>query len=148
MAKHVVRLSGEERTYLKRMVSTGKRAARAIIHARILLQADEGEFGPGLTDTEVSTLLGIGLCTVSRVRKRLVEDGLEAAIERKKYEAKAPRRKVDGELEARLLAMSCSRPPEGFKRWSLRLLADRVVELGYIDTISHEAVRRALKKTN
>jgi transposase len=116
-------------------------------HARVLLKADEGDGGPGLTDAEVADALETGVATVARVRQRFVEHGLEAALVPKPT-ARAYARKLDGAGEARLVALACSAPPEGRKRWTLGLLAERMVVLGHTESMSYETVRRALKKTS
>jgi len=145
--RYVVRLSKAERETLEAVVSKGKCAAAKQRRARILLLADEGEEGPKLIDREVAELVGVRRQTVERIRQEFVTKGLDA-IERKPYEAKVPRRKVDGEAEARLIALACSQPPKGYSDWSLRLLADKAVELKIVESISHESVRTVLKKTN
>ena len=148
MKKYVVRLSGEERKSLKSVVSSGKGPARMFTRARILLKADVGEGGPGWSDEKIGEAFDVTVQTIERVRKQLVEEGLEAVLSRRKYIQKVSRRKLDGDAEAHLIALACSETPEGYTRWSLRLLADRMVELGYIESVSHEAVRRVLKKTS
>ena len=148
MKKYIVRLSGDERESLKSLVSSGKGPARMFTRARILLKADVGEGGPGWPDDKISEALDVTVQTIERVRKQLVEEGLEAVLSRRKYIQKISRKKLDGDAEAHLIALACSESPEGYTRWSLRLLADRMVELGYIESISHEAVRRVLKKTS
>ena len=148
MKKYIVRLSEEERKSLKSLISSGKGPARMFSRARILLKADIGEDGPGWRDDKISEALDVTVQTVERVRKQLVEEGLEAVLRRRKYTQKVSRKKVDGDVEAHLIALSCSKAPEGYSRWSLRLLADKMVELGYIESISYEAVRRTLKKTS
>ena len=148
MKKYIVRLSGEERKSLNRLVSSGKGPARMFTRARILLKADVGEGGPGWPDEKIAEALDITIQTIERVRKQLVEDGLEAVLNRRKYVQKVSRKKLDGDAEAHLIALACTDAPEGYTRWSLRLLANRMVELGYVESISHEAVRRVLKKTN
>src|SRR5689334_13823400 len=144
--KYHVTLSPEERGELEQMVRAGKAAARKLTHARILLKADEAEGGPGWSDPEIAEALEVGLSTVWRVRQRFVEEGTAAALtpkpSRRIYE-----RKLEGAGEARLIAVACSKPPQGHKQWTLRLLADRMVVLGYADELSHETVRRVLKKT-
>ena len=125
----------------------GRRAGRAQTHARILLKANQGEAGPGWTDDAISTALEVNPTTVARVRKLYVTDGLEAALHRKAPE-RLYRRKLDGEQEARLVAVACSAPPEGQKRWTLRLLADQLVELEVVEAVSYETVRQALKQTS
>lgn len=147
MKKYIVRLSGEERESLSTMVSSGKGPARMFTRARILLKADISEGGPGWPDDKIAEALDVTVQTVERVRKQLVEEGLEAVLRRRKYVQKVSRKKIDGDAEAHLIALACSEAPEGYTRWSLRLLASRMVELGYVESISHEAVRRALKKT-
>ena len=146
--KYRVTLTFEERDALERRVRSGKGAARMLNHARVLLKADEGDGGPGLTDAEVADALETGPATVARVRQRFVEQGLAAALVPKPT-ARAYARKLDGAGEARLVALACSAPPEGRKRWTLQLLADRMVVLGHADDgLSYETVRRALKKTS
>jgi len=147
MKKYVVRLTSEERAKLQRLVSVGKAAARKILHARILLQADQGPDGPAWTDVQIAGALTAHPRTVAGVRERLVEQGLEAALNRKKQEHPSRSPKLDGKAEARLIALRCGEPPQGRIRWTLHLLADRLVELRAVDSVSYETVRRALKKT-
>jgi transposase len=116
--------------------------------ARILLKADQSDNGPGWSDEKISEALDVTVQTIERVRKQLVEEGFDAVISRRKYTQKVSRKKIDGDVEAHLVALSCSEPPPGRARWTLRLLADTIVELGYVQNISHEAVRQTLKKTN
>ena len=116
--------------------------------ARILLKADQSDKGPGWSDEKISEALDITVQTIERVRKQLVEEGFDAVLSRRKYTQKISRKKIDGDVEAHLVALSCSKPPPGRARWTLRLLADTIVELGYVQNISHEAVRQTLKKTN
>ena len=142
-----VQLSVAERAELQALVSRGSASAHMHVHARILLKADEGPDGPAWTDKMISTALDVGMSTVARVRQSAVEQGLQAALQRKLPERVYPR-SLDGAGEAHLVALTCSTPPEGAGRWSLRLLADRMVELGYSESISHETVRRTLKKTS
>ena len=144
--RYVVRLTDEERSRLKDMVSKGRAAAYKIKHANILLLADAD--GPGWTDVRVSEALGRCPLTVANVRRRLVERGLEGALARKRQERPSRARILDGEGEARLIALACGEPPEGRSRWTLHLLADKLVELRLVEGISYETVRRALKKTN
>jgi transposase len=142
-----VTLTDEERCQLEEMIRSGQRRARALTHVRILLKADEGVAGAGWKDAEIQRALDVGLATVGRVRERFVKGGLAAALHPRR-----PKREyatlVDGESEAHLVALACSAPPEGQQRWTLRLLADQMVELAYIEHISHETVRQVLKKTN
>jgi transposase len=140
-------LSEDERSELKRMISTGKGAARKLAHARILLACDEGGASPRLSDTEVAASVHVSRPTVERVRKAFVEEGLERALNAKRPQQTRPP-KFDGESEARLIAVACSEPPQGRARWTLKLLADELVELNVFDAVSTEAVRRVLKKTN
>jgi len=144
--KYRVTLTAEEREQLTDMVSKGKAAARALTHARILLKTDEAEGGPAWTDSTVCAALDVGLCTVMRVRERFVEEGLDAALRPRRSSYLQPR-KLDGHLEAQLITLACSEAPEGRGRWTLRLLADRFVQLGYVEYVSHETVRQTLKKT-
>ena len=146
--RYVVRLTGEERGSLQRLVSAGKAAARKILHAHVLLQADEGPDGPAGRDTQISEALSIHSNTVAGIRERFVEQGLEAALNRKKQERPSRLPKLDGRGEARLLAERCGPPPQGRKRWTLQLLADRLVALHVVEEISYETVRRTLKKTS
>lgn len=148
MKKYIVRLSQDERRYLNKLVSSGKGPARMFTRARILLKADQGALGPAWRDEKIREALDVTVQTIERVRKELVERGFQGCLRRRAYRQKVSRKKIDGELEARLIALSCSEPPSGWARWSLRLLARRVVELGYVESISHEAIRQALKKTN
>jgi transposase len=148
MKKYIVRLSGEERKSLESLVSSGKGPARMFTRARILLKADVGEGGPSWPDERIAEALDVTVQTIERVRKQLVEEGLDAVMSRRKYIQKVSRKKLDGDAEAHLIALACSETPKGYVRWSLRLLADRMVELGYVESISHEAVRRVLKKTS
>ena len=141
-----VRLSDEEREELKSLANKGRGAARKQTHARILLLCDEGREGGGRTDAEVADALDIGSATVARVRRRCVEEGVAAALERKPQRNRRPR-VLDGEAEARLVATACGDPPEGCAKWTLRLLADRLVELEVVESVSTETVRRVLKKT-
>lgn len=145
--KYHVTLTPEERVELGRMISAGKAAARKLVHARILLKADEAEGGPGWADERIAEALDVGLSTVWRVRRQFVEEGTGAAIA-PKPSTRVYARKLDGAGEARLVKLACSAPPEGRKRWTLQLLADRMVVLGYAEEgLSYETVRRVLKKT-
>lgn len=144
--KYLVELSVEEHAELNTLINRGKAAAYKRKHAEILLKADQGEQGPGWPDRQIAEAFDVGLRTVERVRQRLVEQGLPAAVERaKQVRRKAP--KLDGEQEAHLIALVCrEQPPEGHARWTLRLLAREMVALEYVDELSHETVRRVLKK--
>lgn len=144
--KYIVRLTVEERKYLEDFVSKGKRSAYKIKHANILLKADAD--GPGWSDEAIAEAFSAHGNTVRNVRQRFVEQGLNAALERKKQSAPSRKRILDGEKEARLLAIGCSEPPEGHSRWTLHLLAQEMVRLDIVDGISYETVRRTLKKTS
>ena len=138
--KYVVELSATERRELEALVNQGTAAAYKRKHAEILLKADQGKQGPGWPDHRIADAFDVGIRTVERVRQRLVEKGLQAAIERAK-QANRKARKLDGEQEAHLIALVCQeQPPEGYARWSLRLLASQMVKLEYVDEISHETV--------
>ena len=145
--KYVVRLTADERASLQRLVSVGKAAARKILHARILLQADQGPQGPAWHDEQIAEALAAHPRTMANVRQRLVEEGLEAALNRKKQDRPSRQRKLDGRAEAHLLALRCGEPPAGRRCWTLELLADRMVELKVVDSLSYETVRQVLKKT-
>ncbi|MCJ7638547.1 MAG: IS630 family transposase [Euryarchaeota archaeon] len=146
MKMYIVRLCKEERESLTSLISSGKGPARMFTRARILLKADVGKGGPGWPDEKIGEALDVTVQTVERVRKQLVEEGLEAVLRRREYRQKVSRKKIDGDVEAHLIALACSKAPEGYGRWSLRLLADKMVELGHIESISYEAVRRTPKK--
>ena len=148
MKKYVVRLNEEEREKLEALVSKGKVAARKRRHAEVLLKADEGEGGPGWIDQSAAEAFDVTVKTVENIRKRFVEEGLEAALVARKPRWPRRARVFDGEKEARLIALSCSKAPEGRARWTLRLLADKVVELNIVDQVSYETVRQTLKKTS
>ncbi len=145
--KYKVTLTDEERRELEGLISAGRAAARKLCRARILLKADAGPGGPAWEDGKISEALQVGRATVERVRKQLVEHGMDVALERKKPEREYERR-LDGQGEARLIALACSQAPEGRERWTLQLLADRMVALSYVPALSRDTVRRALKKTS
>lgn len=145
--KYVVELSSEEREHLEALISKGKSSAKAILKARILLKSDQGPLGPNWTDDRIVEALDTNLSMVTRVRRQLVEEGLTAVLARKKR-AQPPITPIfDGEAQARLIALACSEPPEGHARWSIRLLADKVVELEIVEAAHFNTVGRALKKT-
>ena len=146
MAKRYrVTLTAAEREALGHMISRGKADARKLAHARVLLQADASEGGPDWTDARIAEAVRVSVRTIERVRQRFVEDGLEAAL-RPRPSRRVYARKLDGAQEAKLVAVACSEPPEGKKRWTLRLLAERMVELEIVPELSHETVRQTLKK--
>jgi transposase len=147
MKRYKVTLTDEERQELQALMASGKAAARKLTHARILLKADASPGGPAWIDQRIVEALEVGVATVERVRQRFVEEGLEAALSRKPQPRPRRQPKLDGRAEARLIALACSAPPQGRKQWTLRLLADRLVELEIVEAISDETVRRALKKT-
>jgi len=148
MKKYKVTLTAEERQQLQELIAAGKAAAQKLTPARILLKADAAEGGPGWPDDRIAEALDTSTDTIGRVRQRFVEQSLEAALVRKKQDRPSRERKPDGRAEARLIALACSAPPQGRKEWTMRLLADRLVELEVVETISTETVRQALKKTN
>ncbi len=149
MAKcYIVRLTDEERTQLRQLLAQKRLAAQKRTHAQILLKADASKDGPGWIDTRIAEAFDVSVASVENVRKRCVLEGLDAAIERKKQCRPSRQTVLDGEKEARLVALCCSKPPEGRARWTMSMLADQLVELNIVDTISHETVRSVLKKTN
>lgn len=144
--KYIVRLTEEERVKLMALVSKGKTQAYRIRHASVLLKVDAD--GPNWNDEQTAEAVGCHANTVRNVRQRFVERGFDAALERKPQEAPSRARKLDGAKEARLIAESCSQAPDGRARWTLQMLADRLVELKMVESISYETVRQTLKKTN
>jgi transposase len=148
MKRYIVTLTDEERKTLSDLTSKGTQRSQKVLNALILLDCDEGGYQTERsTNEEIARVLRISMRKIDRVKKRFVEEGLDAALD-KKAGSRVYTKKTDGDFEAHLIALSCGEPPEGFARWSLRLLADKVVELNYIDDISHETVRRILKKRN
>ena len=145
--KYRVTLTADECSMLTSMINAGTAPARTLTHARILLKADEAPGGPAWTDEVIRDALDVGLSTIARVRERFVEESIEAALQRRSP-SRTRERLLDGSQEAHLLALTCSPPPAGQERWSLRLLADKLVELEYVAQVSHETVRQTLKKTN
>jgi transposase len=146
--RYRVTLTQEERKELESMTRRGKTHARRFIHARALLLCDAGADGPAWNVSDVATALGVTSRAIEHLKKRFVEDGLEAALERKPRE-KPPREVTfDGAFEARLIALACSDAPDGRRRWTVRLLADKAVELSFAESVSHMTVQRVLKKTN
>lgn len=149
MKKYKVTLTKEERAELQTIIKTGKRKAQTIRNALILLNCDEGKWGNKHVGKDISGILHIGERTIDRIKKIFIEEGFEIAL----Y-GKAPsgerfyKRLIDGDTEAHLIALSCSEPPEGCAKWSLRLLADKMVELKYVEEVSYETIRRTLKKMN
>lgn len=145
--KYIVTLTPSERTLIEQLTKKGKAAAYKVNDARIMLLADAKRLEGGWKDEAISQALNISVATIERVRQRLVEEGLESALSRKPQENRKPRR-LNGEQEARLIALTCSEPPTGQGSWTMRMLANRMVELGYVEAVSHETVRQTLKKTN
>jgi len=145
--RYRVTLTNEERQNLRKLVSVGKGAARRLMRARVVLLADQAEGAPAKSDPEIAEALSCGRATVERVRKQFVEEGLEAALQ-PRPSTRVYERKMDGRTEAYLIALACGGPPAGRSRWTLRLLGDQMVGLGYVESLSHETVRRTLKKTN
>ena len=148
MKRYKVTLEADERQHLHDLIAAGKAAARKLAHARILLKADAAEGGPAWPDGRIADALEVSVDTVGRVRQRFVEQGLDAALDRKQRERPPRQIKLDGRAEARLIALACSPPPLGRATWTMQLLADKLVELEVVDSISDETVRLALKKTS
>ena len=147
MKEYIVTLTKDERDELAAFTSKGKHTTQKILNALILLSCDRGNFQKQCSKSvEIARVLNVSMRKIDRVKKRFVEDGYDIALNGKKG-SRVYAKKADGDFEAHLVALSCSEPPEGYARWSLRLLADQVVALKYIDSISHEAIRRILKKT-
>ena len=147
MKKYRVALTAEERQGLHDLIAAGKAAAQKLAHARILLKADAAPDGPAWADDRIAQAVEVSVATVERVRRRFVEHGLEAALVRKPQDRPSRLPKLDGRAEARLVALACSRPPDGHKEWTMQLLADHLVELEVVESISDETVRRTLQKT-
>jgi hypothetical protein len=145
-ATPAVRLTADDRRDLERMVRSGKHPARTLVHARILLKADAAKGSPGWDDAAIADAIDCGTRTVARVRTKYTQGGLGLALHRKKPTGRQYR-KLDGQQEARLVALACSAPPTGKARWTLKMLADRLVELEVVEAVSDETVRRTLKKT-
>ncbi len=147
MVRYKVTLSKKEREYLLSIIKKGSHKSRKQRNALILLNCDQGEFSEKATNQEICKILKIGMRTIDRLKKCFVEEGFDVALNGKKSD-RVYKKKVDGDVEAHLIALSCSEAPEGFSRWSLRLLVDKMVELKYVDSISYETIRKVLKKTN
>src|SRR3954451_8029780 len=148
MKRYKVTLDAQERQDLHDLLAAGQAAARKLSHARILLKADAADGGPAWPDHRIADALEVSTATIERVRRRFVEPGLDAALDRKLRERPAREIKLDGRAEARLIALACSAPPDGRAVWTMQLLADKLVELEVVDSISDETVRLALKKTS
>jgi transposase len=145
--KYIIDLTEAEQQSLKKLTTTGKHAAYKINHARILLLADVNQPDGGWSDEAIASALGISISTIERVRLRFVEEGIDAALSYRQGRGRKQRR-LDGEKEAHLLAIAYSQPPQGQARWTLRLLADKMVELNHLESLCHETVRQTLKKTS
>ena len=143
--KYIVSLDAEEREYLKTLISSGKHAAQTLTRARVLLKSDVNNEKGGWSDQQIAQALDVGSSMIERVRQKFVLEGLEASIFRPKS-SRIYERLLDGKQEAQLIALACSPQPEGYARWTLRLLAERMVELKHVESISHETVRVVLKK--
>lgn len=148
MKKYIVQLDATQRQLLESMLTGGKATARSQMHARILLKADQGSEGPGWSDEQIVEALSVGKATVERVRRRFVEGGVLDALVRRPQPERPQQRKMDGELEAHLVTLACSQAEGGQKRWTMRMLADKLVQMGYVDQISHQTVWVTLKKMN
>ncbi len=148
MNKYIVTLTKEERELLGDLASKGEHKSQKVLNALILLGCDAGDFQINRSkNEEIAKVLNISMKKIDRVKKRFIEEGIDVALDKRKAD-RIYTKKTDGDFEAHIIALSCGDPPEGFSRWSLRLLADKAVELEYIDSISHESIRRILKKTN
>ena len=147
MVHYHVKLTKPEVEQLQGIINKGHHTSHTFRIAYILLNCDEGEHSEKVTNEQISKVLRVGLRTIDRVKKRFIEEGLEACLERRPTR-RIYERKIDGDVEAKVIALCCSGPPEGFSRWSLRLLADKMVELEYVESISYVSVRNVLKKTN
>ncbi len=147
MNRYVVTLNKDQRKELEDLLQSGEAPTRKLTHARILLKTDCGEHGPAWPMSKICEAFGVSTTTVTFVRKNFIEGDLEKALERKKPEREY-RRRIDGDGEAHLIAITCSEPPDGYERWSLRLLQSEMVSRGYVQTVSHEAIRLVLKKMN
>ena len=146
--RYPVRLAPNQRDSLMELTSSGTESARKLTRAKILLKADEGELGPAYADKAIKEAVEVSIPTIERTRKTFVLEGLEAALTPKKRSKPSRPQKFDGEKEAHLIALACSEAPEGHARWTLRLLAEKMVELNHFSTVSHETIRRTLKKTH
>jgi len=148
MKKYLVTLTADEREQLNTLIAAGKASAQKLAHARILLKADQADGGPAWTDQRIAEALEVSTDTIGRVRQRFVEQGLGAALVRKKQDQPSRQRVLDGAAEARLIAVACSEPPDQRKAWTLKMLADKLVELEVVESVSTETVRRVMKKTS
>lgn len=147
MIRYKVKLTKVEVEELKAIINKGSHTSQTFRTAYILLNCDEGKYSEKVTNEKISQVLKVGMRTIDRVKKRFIEEGLEEVLERRPTQ-RVYEKKVDGDFEAKLVTLCCSEPPKGFAKWSLRLLADKMVELKYVDSISHVSVGTVLKKTN
>jgi transposase len=149
MVRYTIKLSKSEVEDLTAIINKGRHTSQAFRSAYILLNCDKGDYAqnPSATNEEIAKYLMIGVRTIDRIKKKFIEEGFDSVLQRRPSSQNYTK-KMDGDLEAKLVTLCCSEPPEGYAKWSLRLLADKLVELNYVDSISHVSVRRALKKTN
>jgi len=147
MVHYHVKLTKTEVEELQSIINKGSHTSQTFRTAYILLNCDEGEHSEKVTNEQMSKVLKVGMRTIDRVKKRFIEEGLDACLERKST-SRVYEKKIDGDVEAKIVTLCCSEPPKGFDRWSLRLLADKMVELKYVESISYVSVRNVLKKTN
>lgn len=147
MVRYTIQLTKSEVEELMTIINKGSHTSQTFRTAYVLLNCDEGKYSEKVTNEQISKVLKIGMRTIDRIKKKFVEEGLEPSLERR-LSSRQYERKVDGEVEAKLVSLCCSDPPKGYAKWSLRLLADKMVELNYVESISHVKVRDVLKKTN
>ena len=147
MVRYTIKLTKDEVAELNEIISKGSHTSQTFRTAYILLNCDEGPYSDKVTNEQISHVLKVGMRTIDRIKKKFIEDGLDVCLERRPTQ-RVYERIVDGDAEAKLVALCCSEPPPGFSKWSLRMLADKMVELKYVDSISHVTVRTVLKKTN
>ena len=145
--RYTVKLTKSEVEELQVIISKGSHTSQTFRAAYILLNCDEGKYSDKVTNEQISKVLKVGMRTIDRIKKQFIEEGLEAVLERKPT-TRVYEKKADGDVEAKLVSLCCSEPPKGFSKWSLRLLADKMVELNYVESISHVTVRSVLKKMN
>lgn len=148
MSKYSVKLNQGQRKLLEDLLKKGEAPARKIMHAQILLKCDKGEWGPRWRDQQIQETFEVGETLIKRIRKQYVENGLEAALERKKHPGRPEKQRIDGEQEAQIIALLCTERPEGQERWTLRALTDRIIEVEIVEQVSYETVRTVLKKTS
>ena len=147
MIRYTIKLTKTEVTELNDIINKGSHTAQSFRTAYVLLNCDEGEYSQKVTNEEISKILKVGMRTIDRIKKKFIEEGFESILERR-ISTRVYDKKTDGDFEANLVALCCSEPPKGFSKWSLRLLADKMVELKYAESITHVTVRSVLKKTN